>query len=59
MDNEQATSETNGVALHNSVRTIEHRVSAILAKHGLRNRAEAAVYAAAYQANGSAKEAAQ
>jgi len=32
--------------LHNSVRTIEHHVSAILAKLGLRSRAEAAVYAA-------------
>jgi DNA-binding NarL/FixJ family response regulator len=32
--------------LHNSVRTIEHHVSSILAKLGLRSRAEAAVYAA-------------
>lgn len=32
--------------LHNSVRTIEHHVSAILAKLQLRSRAEAAVYAA-------------
>ena len=31
---------------HNSVRTIEHHVSAILAKLGLRSRAEAAAYAA-------------
>ncbi len=30
---------------HNSVRTIEHHVSAILAKLGLRSRAEAAAYA--------------
>ncbi len=35
--------------LHNSVRTIEHHVSAILAKLGLRNRAEAAVYAASIE----------
>lgn len=34
---------------HNSVRTIEHHVSAILTKLGLRGRAEAAVYAAALQ----------
>lgn len=32
--------------LHNSIRTIEHHVSSILAKLGLRSRAEAAVYAA-------------
>ncbi len=32
--------------LNNSVRTIEHHVSSILAKLGLRSRAEAAVYAA-------------
>ncbi len=32
--------------LHNSVRTIEHHVSSILAKLGLRSRAGAAVYAA-------------
>lgn len=31
---------------HNSVRTIEHHVSAILAKLGLRSRAQAAAYAA-------------
>jgi DNA-binding CsgD family transcriptional regulator len=31
---------------HNSVRTIEHHVSALLAKLGLRSRAEAAAYAA-------------
>ncbi|MDQ6846422.1 MAG: LuxR C-terminal-related transcriptional regulator [Candidatus Dormibacteraeota bacterium] len=31
--------------LHNSVRTIEHHVSAILGKLGMRSRAEAAVYA--------------
>jgi DNA-binding NarL/FixJ family response regulator len=31
--------------LHNSVRTIEHHVSAILGKLGLRSRTEAAVYA--------------
>jgi DNA-binding NarL/FixJ family response regulator len=31
---------------HNSVRTIEHHVSAILTKLGLRSRAEAAAYAA-------------
>jgi DNA-binding CsgD family transcriptional regulator len=36
-------------ALHNSVRTIEHHVSAILTKLGLRSRAEAAVYAATYE----------
>ena len=35
--------------LHNSVRTIEHHVSAILAKLGLRSRAEAAVYAASIE----------
>jgi DNA-binding NarL/FixJ family response regulator len=46
-------------ALHNSVRTVDHHVSAILAELGLRNLAEAAVYAAAYQARGSAQEAAQ
>jgi len=34
---------------HNSVRTIEHHVSAILAKLGLRSRAEAAAYAASLQ----------
>lgn len=34
---------------HNSVRTIEHHVSAVLAKLGLRSRAEAAVYAAALE----------
>ena len=34
---------------HNSVRTIEHHVSAILAKLGLRSRAEAAVYAASLE----------
>ena len=36
--------------LHNSVRTIEHHVSAILTKLGLRSRAEAAVYAASIEA---------
>jgi len=46
-------------ALHNSVRTIEHHVSAILAKLGLRNRAEAAVYAATYRTSGAAPDAAQ
>ena len=35
--------------LHNSVRTIEHHVSAILAKLGLHSRAEAAVYAASIE----------
>jgi DNA-binding NarL/FixJ family response regulator len=35
--------------LHNSVRTIEHHVSAILTKLGLRSRAEAAVYAASIE----------
>ncbi len=35
--------------LHNSVRTIEHHVSAILAKLQLRSRAEAAVYAASLE----------
>ena len=34
---------------HNSVRTIEHHVSAILAKLGLRSRAEAAAYAASLE----------
>jgi DNA-binding NarL/FixJ family response regulator len=34
---------------HNSVRTIEHHVSAILTKLGLRSRAEAAAYAASLQ----------
>jgi DNA-binding NarL/FixJ family response regulator len=36
---------------HNSVRTIEHHVSAILGKLGLRSRAEAAVYAASLEIN--------
>jgi DNA-binding NarL/FixJ family response regulator len=36
---------------HNSVRTIEHHVSAILTKLGLRSRAEAAAYAASLQTN--------
>ncbi|MDQ6875724.1 MAG: LuxR C-terminal-related transcriptional regulator [Actinomycetota bacterium] len=36
---------------HNSVRTIEHHVSAILAKLGLRSRAEAAAYAASLEAS--------
>jgi DNA-binding response OmpR family regulator len=35
--------------LHNSVRTIEHHVSAILTKLGLRSRTEAAVYAASLE----------
>lgn len=35
--------------LHNSVRTIEHNVSAILTKLGLRSRTEAAVYAASLE----------
>ena len=34
---------------HNSVRTIEHHVSAILTKLGLRSRAEAAAYAASLE----------
>lgn len=34
---------------HNSVRTIEHHVSAILAKLGLRSRSEAAAYAASLE----------
>ena len=34
---------------HNSIRTIEHHVSAILAKLGLRSRAEAAAYAASLE----------
>ena len=38
--------------LHNSVRTIEHHVSAILAKLGLRSRAEAAAYAVSLQVQG-------
>lgn len=36
---------------HNSVRTIEHHVSAILTKLGLRSRAEAAAYAASVETN--------
>lgn len=41
--------------LHNSVRTIEHHVSAILAKLGLRSRAEAAAYAVALNVQGSSR----
>ncbi len=36
---------------HNSVRTIEHHVSSILAKLGLRSRAEAAAYAVSLEVN--------
>jgi DNA-binding CsgD family transcriptional regulator len=47
----RAGSSNNEIAaeLHNSVRTIEHHVSAILAKLGLHSRAEAAVYAASIE----------
>jgi DNA-binding CsgD family transcriptional regulator len=38
--------------LHNSVRTIEHHVSSILAKLGLRSRAEAAAYAVSLEVSG-------
>ena len=38
--------------LHNSVRTIEHHVSAVLAKLGLRSRAEAAAYAVSLEVQG-------
>jgi DNA-binding NarL/FixJ family response regulator len=41
--------------LHNSVRTIEHHVSAILAKLGLRSRAEAAAYAVALDMHRSSR----